>query len=138
VAQEVFLRAFRHLDGFRPGSPFGAWIYRVSVNAAHDHLAQAWRRRRDEAPWSDDLERRAGPPEAGSDLPRRLEAALRELTERERAVFVLLELEGLEGREVAKALGISRITVRRHLGLARTRLRAILEGGGPERKSDAD
>jgi len=138
VAQEAFLRAFRHLDGFRPGRPFGAWIYRVAVNAAHDHLASAARRRRDEAPWDPGLEERAVKRTRGIDLASRLEAALEALTERERAVFVLLELEGLDTLEVARALGITRITVRRHLGLARARLRAILEGGGPGTKSDSD
>lgn len=131
VAQEVFLRAFRHLERFRPGRPFGAWIYRVAANAAHDHMAQARRTLRDEAPWTEATGDRTGRPAAG-DLAIRLEQALEALTERERVVFVLLELEGLEVGEVAKALGITRITVRRHLSLARARLRGILERGGGE------
>lgn len=138
VAQEVFLRVFRHLEGFRTDRSFGGWIYRVAVNATRDFQDRAARRRRDEAPWSDDLPERAGVDtrtEEGSgerDLALRLEDALASLTERERAVFVLLELEGLEVADVAQALGITRITVRRHLGLARTRLRAVLARGSEQ------
>ena len=68
-------------------------------------------------------------PAAGADpdLRRRLEAGLAALSERERAVFVLRELEGLETVEVARALRITAITVRRHLGLARERLRRLLD-----------
>ena len=58
-----------------------------------------------------------------------LEAALDGLSERERAVFVLVELEGLERREAARTLGITTITVRRHLSRANGRLRTILAEG---------
>jgi RNA polymerase sigma-70 factor (ECF subfamily) len=133
IAQEVFLRVFRHLNGFRTGQSFGAWIYRVSVNAVRDYRDRAGRLRREEAPWTAALEDSPGPealPDEELDRRRvlgRLEAALHELSERERAVFVLRELEGLDTKDVAAALGITRITVRRHLALARGRLRRALE-----------
>ena len=135
VAQEVFLRVFRHLDGYQADRSFGGWIYRVTVNAARDFQERASRRRRDEVPWTEDLGERVGADTRASersgerDLALRLEGALIALTERERAVFVLLEMEGLEVADVARILGITRITVRRHLGLARSRLRTVLEGG---------
>ena len=129
VAQEVFVRLFRHLGGFRRGKPFGAWVYRVTVNAAHD-----WRQRRsrrlEEVPWnvSAELAPAGGAdPEAKDFLRRRLEAGLGSLSERERTVFVLRELEGLETTEVARALGITSITVRRHLSRAREHLKVWLE-----------
>jgi RNA polymerase sigma-70 factor (ECF subfamily) len=125
VAQEVFVRVFRHLGGFRRGRPFGAWVYRITVNAAHNWRLSAGGSH-GEVPWTDAVAR---VPAAGADpdLQRRLEAGLAALSERERAVFVLRELEGLETVEVARALGITAITVRRHLGLARERLRRLLD-----------
>jgi RNA polymerase sigma-70 factor (ECF subfamily) len=124
VAQEVFVRVFRHLGGFRRGRPFGAWIYRITVNAAHDWRLSAGSH--GEVPWTEAV---ASVPAAGGDpdLQRRLEAGLAALSERERAVFVLRELEGLENVDIARALGITAITVRRHLGLARERLRRLLD-----------
>lgn len=133
VAQEVLLRVFRHLGTFRAGRSFGGWLYRIVVNAAHDYRTRAARRRRTESDWSEGLEEQPdagpGPGEiaAGKEGLRRLESVLGELSERERAVFVLCELEGLDSAQAAKALGITSITIRRHLGRARTRLQAALE-----------
>ena len=42
-------------------------------------------------------------------------------------MFVLIEMEGMDRHEVAKTLGITGITVRRHLSLAKDRLRRALE-----------
>ena len=131
VAQEVFVRVFRHLKGFRAGSEFGAWLYRLTVNAAHDYRRAAGRQGRGEAPWPEGGEQEdpAPGPEAsarGRDLRVALGQALEQLSERERSIFVLREIEQLSGREVARALGISGITVRRHLSRARRRLREIL------------
>lgn len=133
VAQEVFIRVFRHLNGYRPGGSFVGWIYRTTVNAAHDQRRRAGRVAAEEGAWSDDAATAPDPnPDpaelAGQEeLRRRLERALDTLTERERAVFVVLEIEGLETRDVARALGISSITVRRHLSRARARLRQAFE-----------
>jgi RNA polymerase sigma-70 factor (ECF subfamily) len=133
VAQEVFMRVFRHLKGFQRGRSFSGWLYRVSVNSAHDYRLRASRAARDESPWVEGIEPSAGFGGAdASETRRSLEAALSQLSERERAVFVLREIEGLETHEIAKALGITGITVRRHLSLARERLRALL--GGHEKK----
>jgi RNA polymerase sigma-70 factor (ECF subfamily) len=127
VAQDVFLRIFRGLDGFRAGRPFSSWVYKIAANAALDWRGRSDRLRREEAPWDDAHDDAAKPPGTGTqDLARRLEAALDTLSERERAVFVLVEIEGVDRVDAARALGITGITVRRHLGLAKDRLRQAL------------
>ncbi len=131
VAQEIFVRIFRHLKGFRAGSEFGAWLYRLTVNAAHDYRSRAGRLRRGEAPFLEGDERedpRSGPEESahGRDLRLALGQALESLGERQRTIFVLREIEQLSSREVARALGITTVTVRRHLSRARRRLRELL------------
>ena len=89
VAQDVFLRVFRHLGGFRPGRPFGGWLYRVTVNAAHDWRLRHGRRAGAEAPWNETAAEAADPSENPArdverrDLRERLETALDTLTERE-------------------------------------------------------
>jgi RNA polymerase sigma-70 factor (ECF subfamily) len=133
VAQEVFVRVFRFLGGFKSGNPFAGWVYRIAVNAVHDYRGRVGRRRRDEAEWVPGLEDVAsdgsGPErrDLKMDLRRQLETALNVLSDRERAVFVLRELEGLSTREVARSLGITGVTVRRHLGRARRSLQKSLE-----------
>jgi RNA polymerase sigma-70 factor (ECF subfamily) len=126
VAQNVFLRIFRGLDGFKAGRPFSSWVYKITANAALDWRGQSDRLRREEAPWDEALEEASSPPSENLDLARRLEAALETLSDRERAVFVLIEMEGVDRSEAARSLGITGITVRRHLGLAKERLRAAL------------
>jgi len=131
VAQEIFIRVFRHLGSYRRGLSFGGWLYRVTVNAAHDYRKRRARVERDEAAWEDGLEAADDGTDPVDDLRavelrRALNRALDDLSARERAVFVLKEIEGLDGADVARTLGISRITVRRHLGRARRRLQRLL------------
>lgn len=141
VAQEVFVRVFRFLGGFKPGNPFAGWVYRIAVNAVHDYRGRVGRRRRDEAEWTpglEDLAAEGARPDRRDfemDLRRRLDLAMNVLSERERAVFVLRELEGLTTREVARSLGITGVTVRRHLGRARRSLQKALESEESEKNS---
>ena len=128
VAQEIFIRVFRHLRSVKKGKPFRAWLYRVSVNAVHDYRSRRRSRLLGEGPWEERMVS-APDPSPGPDgrldqaeLADRLDRAMDRLTERERAAFVLHEIEGLDTREIARFLGITRITVRRHLGLARKRI----------------
>ena len=130
LAQEVFIRVFRHLSGFRKHKAFSSWLYRITINTVHGYRGARASSR--EKPWDAGLDHlpddRPGPERfmEGEDLARSLEQALEQLSERERTVFVLRELEGLDTREIASALGITRITVRRHLGRARNRIREVL------------
>jgi RNA polymerase sigma-70 factor (ECF subfamily) len=58
---------------------------------------------------------------------RALEMSLRMLSEKERAVLVLRDLEGLSTEEVARALGTTEATVRSQLSKARVKVRDFLE-----------
>lgn len=131
AAQEVFLRVYRSIGRYRPDEPFMAWVYRITTNVCHD----VGRRRRR-------FESRHAPiePDAVSELTscsdvegeilrdqRRLlvTQAVATLPERERAAFVLRDLEGLSTEEVANVLGTRPVTVRSQVSLARTKIRAF-------------
>lgn len=131
VAQDAFLRSFRSLGSYRPDQSFRNWLLRIAVNAARDD----WHRR-----GAGRLEAVSEPVEPpGREVPGAeaehavLEAQLRRLARslaaREREVFVLRDLEGLEVEDVARVLGIAEPTVRRHLARARLALRRLLQGG---------
>jgi RNA polymerase sigma-70 factor (ECF subfamily) len=135
AAQEAFLRAHKYLGGFDPrAADFGAWLHRIVVNVSRDVGA---RRGREAAVPFDDG--RAAPPEgpdergdpearAGArDAGRLLARAMATLTERERAAFVMRDLEGISTEEVARALGSTATTVRVHLCMARKKLRRAIE-----------
>ena len=139
IVQDTFLRAFRYRNALRADRKPGAWLNRIAVNAALDHLR---RRRRDRAVPLDQLEgllpdrsvSLAPAPSAEEHLAARGETdrlfrLLDRLAPRERAAFVLRYLQGLSTAEVARAMGCTRVTVRRHSLRAREKLRAALQTG---------
>ena len=133
ACQEVFLRVFRYLGGFRAGRSFEAWLWRIAVNVVYDMLRV--RRDREEVSWDGILqEGEGGMIRSGglqitvenADLCAKLLERMEILTPQERMVFVLKELQDLDTAEVARAMRISSITVRRHGSSARMKLREVL------------
>src|SRR6202142_3192457 len=58
VTQEVFLRAFRGIRGFRQGSSLKTWLYRISVRQALNHRRWCWRHHRQQVSIDADMEGR--------------------------------------------------------------------------------
>lgn len=125
VLQEAYLKAYRALHRFRPGSDFGTWLYRITYNACIDEL-----RRRKRAPVAP-----AEPAEPTSDRPgpervvsasETVRAALADLPVDQRVTVVLVDGEGFDHKQAAKILGVAPGTVASRLHRARTALRRIL------------
>ena len=130
LLQEIFLSAHRKLDSFRGESALGTWLYRLAMNQCLDYLRSRAARTNQV---TDALEEEAGPFEPGEPtLAERtvtkmdLERALTRLPEGCRAAFVLHDVQGLEHKEVAQALGIAEGTSKSQVHKARLRLRALL------------
>lgn len=132
VAQAVFVTLWRSLDRYDPARRFDTWLYRVTVNAAIDHLRKRGPKGALQALPDDG----AGPEFA---VPAGAERAVRQdeirkaflhlaarLGPKQRAVFVMREIEGLSGSEVARILDVRESTVRNHLHQARRSLREAL------------
>lgn len=106
TVQEIFLKMFSAVRGYRGDAPFGSWLKRLTVNAVIDQL-RAQRR---------DGETGAGEGDAAADLladpgspaaPLDAWALLRRLPARARAVLVLHEFEGYTHAELAQLFGQS-------------------------------
>ena len=133
VAQEAFLRVWRHAGSWRAGEArFATWLHRVTVNLCQDR-----RRRRREAP----LETAADPPspEPGPEaalqrraVAARVEAALAALPERQRTALVLCHYQELSNAEAAQLLGVTVEALESLLARGRRRLREILAGDAPD------
>jgi len=126
AAQEAFIRAWQHLPGYRPRSPFRNWVYRIATNVALDML-----RRERETVDIDALSLAASDrgPEAtveGRERGEQVRQAVLALPPASRTVLVLREYEGLSYREIADMLGIPIGTVMSRLNYARNRLRESL------------
>jgi RNA polymerase sigma-70 factor (ECF subfamily) len=139
VTQEVFLRVYRKLPGFRFESSFGSWLYRLTINLATDMRRKAQVRKTDSlATLADPVEadmtrpgvsRDEHPPEAGlvrEEVQAEVKRALAKLSERLRVVVVLRYLEGLSYDQIAKVVGTPVGTVKSRLNRAHERLQEIL------------
>ena len=123
LAQETFIHAYRHLDGFRSEARFSSWLYRIAVNQCLN-----WRKRR---PRLDQLrkqwsEQDREPSGANSGLAQQVQDALMTLPPKQRAALILTTYDGLTHAEAAAALGCSETTVSWRLFAARGKLKRLL------------
>ena len=132
--QEVFVRVFRSLSTYTPGT-FEGWLHRITTNLFLDLVRRRSRIRFDPLP--DDAERLAsgdrGPAQLYDDthFDHDVQAALDALPPDFRAAVVLCDLEGLSYDEIAATLGIKLGTVRSRIHRGRTQLRAALAHRDP-------
>ncbi len=124
AVQDGFLHAYRALDRFRPDQPFGAWLYRIISNAALDIVRR--RRVRDAEQLPDSVPLPFRDPAEGGELRARLAEALKALTDRQRSVLVLHDVEGFTHEEIASTLGITTGGSKSQLFKARAKLRKLL------------
>ena len=132
LTQEVFLRAWKGLATFRGEASFSTWLHRLAVNvvlAERRSTGKRWERMigtDDIEPFeAATLEHRAGPGPEGIGLD--LEAAIGELPEGARTVFVLYEIEGYRHQEIAAVTGTAVGTSKAQLHRARKLLREALQ-----------
>jgi RNA polymerase sigma-70 factor (ECF subfamily) len=129
AAQEVFLQLFRYLPSFRREAELSTWLYRVCITQARS----VRRRRRVTQTLSQLLSLGTAPTLVSTpSLPdaivrRRVEAALACLSEGDRTVFVLYEMEGLPGKRIAEIVSSPEASVWRRLHDARLAFRRALE-----------
>ncbi len=155
VAQEVFLRLYRVLRRFRSGRPFDAWLYRITFNLSIDARRRE-RPHREAVPLEGTV---TGAPDAGprpsvgaghgvpggaaqgdtAGASLRLREVRRIFVElsarlgrKQRAAFILREIEGLSTAEVAEIMKTTESTVRNHILQARRILQEELRRRYPE------
>jgi RNA polymerase sigma-70 factor (ECF subfamily) len=130
VVQEVFVKAYRAIQGFREESAFYTWLYRIASNTAKNHaMTQARSMVRSEADLPESLVTEEGLQTSDADTPESLilsqeaEAiigrAVSELPEELRRALLLREVEGLSYEEIAVAMDCPIGTVRSRLFRAR-------------------
>ncbi|CAM3536598.1 RNA polymerase sigma factor SigE [Isoptericola cucumis] len=132
LTQETFLRVFRSLSSYTPGT-FEGWLHRITTNLFLDQVRRRKRIRMEAM--GDDAARVAAPdgdgrPERGfehANLDHDVQRALDALRPEYRAAVVLCDIEGLSYEEIAVTLGIKLGTVRSRIHRARAQLRDALE-----------
>jgi RNA polymerase sigma-70 factor, ECF subfamily len=128
AAQDGFYSAWRNLDRFDTGRPFGPWLIRIVINAAQDLRRR--RAVRSTEPLPAEVAASGRTPARiyeRAELGKRVDAALADLPERQRVAVVLFDVEGYSHAEIAELLGIPVGTARSDLFHGRRALRARLD-----------
>lgn len=136
LTQEVFVRVFRSLSTYTPGT-FEGWLHRITTNLFLDMVRRKQRIRFD-ALGEDAAERLASkeptPQQLFNDahFDADIQQALDTLAPEFRAAVVLCDIEGLSYEEIAATLGVKLGTVRSRIHRGRSQLRKALAHRSPE------
>jgi RNA polymerase sigma-70 factor, ECF subfamily len=141
LAQEVFVKAYRHLASYDPRRKFASWLFKVAHNSTIDHLRRA---QLDTVPLAAEQEEGGGllavladtsaeSPEAAAErrgMARALERAIGRLRPEYREAVVLRYVEGLAYQEICEVLGLPVGTVKTNLHRARKELAEAMRAAG--------
>lgn len=136
ITQDVFIKVYENMSGFRQEAQLSTWIYRITVNLALDFEKRKKRQkyggllkkiflvREDEEPVNFN--------HPGVQLDNKEKAAilfraLKKLPEKQRVAFTLHKVEGLSYKEVAEIMETTLFSVESLIGRAKTGLRKTLE-----------
>ena len=141
VVQEVFLKVFRNIGNFRGQSTLKTWIYRITVNEAHNARRWFFRHRRREVEldtepeesrnWKEIIPDRTRSPydeAADREQHRMIESALGRINPIFREAVVLRDIMDLSYEEIADVLGVTLGTVKSRILRGREALREELAG----------
>ncbi|MGZ5416607.1 MAG: RNA polymerase sigma factor SigE [Nocardioides sp.] len=135
LTQEVFVRVFRSLDGYTPGT-FEGWLHRITTNLFLDQARRKAKIRFDA--FADGAETRIPSRAVAPDsavlegiFDDDVENALAALPPDFRAAVVLCDIEGLSYEEIADVLGLKLGTVRSRIHRGRSMLRKALAHRAP-------
>jgi RNA polymerase sigma factor (sigma-70 family) len=128
LAQEVFIKAYRHLKSYDPEKPFPAWLYRITVN----HCRSEWKKAKSPSPAAEAAEWATADEEDPETVFLRKENAdgvkklIGTLAEPYRMALFLRYVDDLSYQEISHVLGIPVSRVQVHLYRAKKKLREHL------------
>jgi RNA polymerase sigma-70 factor (ECF subfamily) len=130
ACQDVFLQVFRYLARFEHRADFRTWLYKLCLCQA----SRVRRRRLLQQALGFVLGHASAGPSGGHEwseamVAERVQQIMERMKPRHREVFVLFELEGVEGEAIARILDCPPATVRRRLHYARQEFATLLEAG---------
>ena len=131
AVQETFLKIQRSISSFRGQSSFRTWSFRILINTCYDARRSRMRKKEvsQDEPEGAESAPRPEPRAPGShpSLRLALERAVAQLTQQQREVFLMYEVEGLRHSEIAAVLEISETASKNTLFQAKKNLRQMLE-----------
>lgn len=126
VAQEVFVSVWRHLPDYRAEVKFTTWLYALVTNRSLDYLKSSRRRQRQRHVDLSDHHPQATRVDDSQEMLEVVAKLACQLPEKQQLVFVLRDLQGLSGDEVAEVLALKPEVVKSNLYYARMRMRELI------------
>lgn len=125
ILHEGFIKVFRHINKYTPGTSLKAWLRRIMVNTSIDYYRKNVKKRTVDIDYVFDMT--DNQPDIISQMSaEEILKALQSLTPSYRTVFNLYVIEGYSHKEISKELGITESTSRSNLVKARGKLRNAL------------
>ena len=130
IVQEAFIKAWQKIGNFRMESSFRSWINRITVNTAMDYLRKQSRnaaRTTVEPEWERTTAGSETPKhDVQIDIQQQTHAAMKQLSERERAALMLRHFEGHSIKEIAQMLDLTTDACKQTIFRAVKKMRAEL------------
>lgn len=125
ICQESFMRAFKYLRRYDPNKSFKNWLYQISINVTNDFLRKKkksnvmlYAQGSHPSPEIDPEERHLK-----KEFKEKILDCVKELSPKEKNIFLLRDIEGFNIKETADILNCSEMSVRFYLSSARKKIR---------------
>lgn len=126
ILHEGFIKVFKNITKYQPGTSLSAWIRRIMVNTSIDFYRKSIRRRTEDIEQAYDVSSKDA--DAVSQVSEKeILGAVQSLSPAYRAVFNLYIIEGFSHKEIANQLNITESTSRSNLVKARAKLKEIMK-----------
>lgn len=123
--QEIFIKIFINIKKLRSPGAFNSWLYRIAVNTCMSYTRKKGKAR--EVPLKEnEIEKPGDSENSGSQVRHQLARAVKELPPRQKAVFLLHDVEGFTHSEIAGIMRSSEGTAKSQLFKARMKIRNFL------------
>ncbi len=125
ILHEGFIKVFKNVSKYNPGTSLNAWIKRIMINTSIDYYRKRVRRRTEDLDTVRD--KQTGDADAISQISKKeIMRAVQDLSPAYRTVFNLYVVEGFSHKEIAEQMGITESTSRSNLVKARIKLKEVL------------
>lgn len=130
LAQDTFVKAYTHIEGFRGQAEFSTWLYRIAYNVWYDYT----RRHKPTTDIEVPSVARMNADKEHAGLRMDLMNALAILSENERTCITLQLMDGLSIDKIADVTGLAQGTIKSHLSRGKMKLASYLRNNGYDRK----
>jgi RNA polymerase sigma-70 factor (ECF subfamily) len=134
IYQETFVRVFKGLAKFRSKSEFSTWLFRIATNVCLTHSQK--KKRRETVPLIEEVDEsgiyfavsdtETDAQTQGNEITRRIEAALQNLSPRQKMVFTLRHYQDYKLKDIALLMNCTEGTVKKYLFEATYKMRTHL------------